>query len=105
MTAAVRRLPWSLLQTQWLDVPISAEVEGAIPTWGVFSESFERCLRNVSLHVSQCVEDRTCLESVVTEVVVGNLLVLVSQLGEQEKLDRLFVAADHLIARRAAPGE
>jgi hypothetical protein len=55
------------------------------------------------VHVSQWVDDRTSLESVVTEVVVDNLHLLVSQLGDREKLDRLFVAADLLIARRAAP--
>jgi hypothetical protein len=38
----------------------------------------------------------------VTEVVVQNIHLLVSQLPEKEKLDRLLVAADLLIARRAA---
>jgi hypothetical protein len=104
LSAAVRRLPWSLLQTQWLDVPIGANVGRASLTWGAFSEGFERCLRGVSLHVSQRVDDRRCLESVVTEVVVDNLHLLVSQLAEREKLDRLRVAANLLIARRAAPG-
>ena len=104
MSAAVRRLPWSLLQTQWLDVPIGADVGRASLTWGAFSEGFERCLRGVSLHVSQRVDDRRCLESVVTEVVVDNLHLLVSQLAEQEKLDRLRAAANLLLARRAAPG-
>ena len=55
-------------------------------------------------HVGQRVDDRTCLESVVTEVVVDNLHLLVSQLAEREKLDRLRVAANLLIARRAASG-
>jgi hypothetical protein len=104
LSAAVRRLPWSLLKTQWLEVPIGADAGRASPTWGAFSEGFERCLRGVSLHVSRRVGDRTCLESVVTEVVVDNLHLIVSQLGEREKLDRLLVAADLLIARRAAPG-
>jgi hypothetical protein len=40
----------------------------------------------------------------VTEVVVDNLYLLVSQLAEREKLDRLREAANLLIARRAAPG-
>jgi len=104
LTAVARRLPWSLLQTQWLDVPISADVGRASLTCGAFSEGFERCLRGVSLHVSQRIDDRTCLESVVTEVVVDNLHLLVSQLAEREKLDRLRVAANLLIARRAALG-
>jgi hypothetical protein len=42
LTAAVRRLPWSLLQARWLDVPIGADVGQARPTWGAFSEGFER---------------------------------------------------------------
>jgi hypothetical protein len=104
LSAAVRRLPWSLLQAQWLDVPIGADVGRASLTWGAFSEGFERCLRGVSLHVSQRIDNRTCLASVVTEVVVGNLHVLVSQLGEREKLDSLRLAANLLLARRAAPG-
>jgi hypothetical protein len=102
LTAAARRLPWSLLRAQWLDVPVVADVGQAFPTWGVFSEAFERCLRAVSLHVGPRIADREGLEGVVTEVVVENLHLLVSQLAEREKLDRLLVAADLLIARRAA---
>ena len=99
MSAAVRRVPWSLLKTQWLDVPIGADAGRACPTWRDFSEGFERCLRGVSLHVSRRVDDRTCLESVVTEVVVDNLHLIVSQLGEREKLDRLLAAADLVLVR------
>ena len=102
MTAAVRQLPWSLLRTKWLDVPVAAGVGQQNPTWGMFSESFERCLRDVSLHVGPRVADREGLEGVVTEVVVENLHLLVSQLGEREKIDHLLLAADLLIARRAA---
>ena len=68
----------------------------------MFSEGFERCLRAISLHVGQRVTDREGLERVVTAVVVENLHLLVSQLAEREKHDRLLVAADRLIARRAA---
>ena len=103
MTASVRRLPWSLLRARWLDVPIGADVGQARPTWGAFSEGFERCLRAVSLHVGPRVADREGLEEVVTDVVVENIHLLVSQLAEREKVDRLLVAADLLIARRAAP--
>jgi hypothetical protein len=102
LTAAVRRMPWSLLRAKWLDVPIAADVGQACPTWATFAEGFERCLRDVSLHVGQRVTDREGLEGVVTEVVVENLHLLASQLGQREKLDRLLVAADLLIARRAA---
>jgi hypothetical protein len=101
LIAAARRLPWSLLQAQWLDVPVGADVGQAVPNWATFSEGFERCLLAVSLHVGQRVADREGLEGVVTEVVVQNLHLLVSQLAEK-KLDRLLVAADLLIARRAA---
>jgi hypothetical protein len=101
LTAAVRRLPWSLLQAQWLDLPIGAEGGYTPPTWGAFSEGFERCLRGLSLHVCGRVNNRECLEDVVTEVVVENLHLLVSQLGEGEKLDRLLVAADLLMTSPA----
>lgn len=93
---------WSLLQTQWLDVPIGRDVSCANPTWGAFSEVFESCLLGVSLHVGRRVNDRTGLESVVTEVFIENLDVLASPLGEQEKLVRLLAAADLLIAKRAS---
>jgi hypothetical protein len=101
LNAADRRLPWSLLRARWLDLPIAALDEHA-PTWGVFSEDFDRCLRDVSLHVSQRVSDREGLAGVVTKVVVENLDLLVSLLGESEKRDRLLEAADLVIARRAA---
>jgi len=100
LTADARRLPWSLLQAQWLDVPV-AGVGQVRPTWADFVEGLERCLRDVSLHVGQRVTDREGLERVVTDVVVENLHLLVSKLGEREKRDRLLVAADLLIARRA----
>jgi len=93
---------WSLLQTQWLDVPIGRDVSRANPTWGAFSEAFASCLLGVSLHVGRRVSDRTGLESVVTEVFIENLDVLASPLGEQEKLGRLLAAADLLIAKRVA---
>jgi hypothetical protein len=54
------------------------------------------------LHVGPRVADREGLEGIVTEVVVENLHLIVSPLAEREKLDRLLVAADLLIARRAA---
>ena len=101
MTAAGRRLPWSLLQTQWLDVPVGLGVERTNPTWGAFSEDLGRCLEVVSAHVRRRVRDRACLEDVLTDVVVENLHLLVLPLGEREKLDRLLAAADLLITRRA----
>ena len=60
------------------------------------------CLRDVSLHVGQRVTDREGLAEVVTQVVVENLHLLVSQLGEREKIGRVLLAADLLIERRAA---
>ena len=102
LTAVARRLPWSLLRAQWLDVPVAADVEHECPTWATFAEGFERCLRDISLQVGQRVTDREGLEGVVTEVIVENLHLFVSQLGEREKRDRLLVAADLLIARTAA---
>jgi hypothetical protein len=102
LIAAVRRLPWSLLRAQWLDIPIVVPDEHARLTWGAFAEGFERCLRDVSLHVSQRVADRKGLEGIVTEVIVDHLDLLASLLGESEKRDRLLVAADLLIAQVAA---
>jgi hypothetical protein len=100
MTTTVRQVPWSLLQTEWLDVPIGADCVNL--TWGTFSEGLESCLRDVSLHVSRRLKGHERLESVVTDVVVENLHLFVSQLGQREKLDRLLIAADRLIARGAA---
>lgn len=100
-----RQLPWSVLQTEWLDVPIGRGAGHANPTWMAFSESFDVCLRGVSLHVARCVEDRARLERIVTEVVVENLDILVSQLGDSDKLDRLLSEAERLIEREARPSQ
>lgn len=104
LTAFIRRPPWSLLRTQWLDVPTGADAGHANLTWAAFSEVFEGCLQGVARHVGRRVDDRSSLEAVVTAVLVDNLDVLVSPLGEQERLGRLFAAADRLIARRALAG-
>ncbi len=104
LTVSIRRPLWSLLQTQWLDVPIAGHPGHVKPTWGAFSEVFEDCLQGVYRHVSRRVGDRAGLQGIVTGVFVENLDVLVSQLGTQEKLRRLLLAADVLIARRASPG-
>jgi hypothetical protein len=97
-----RQPPWSLLQTHWLDVPIRQDATQANPTWGAFSEAFESCLLEVSLHVGQRSNDRAGLERVVTEVFVENLDVVVSSLGAQEKVGQLLAAADRLMARRSS---
>ena len=103
VTAASRRLPWSLLRTEWLHIPVSPDAGRASPTWGVFAERFERCLRSVSSYVSQRVNDRERLERVVTEVVAENLHLLVAQLDAREELACLMAAADRLIVQRAVP--
>jgi hypothetical protein len=59
--------------------------------------------RPASYHVVRCVDDRARLESIVTEVFVDNLDILVSHLGDCDKLDRLLSAADRLIERGARP--
>lgn len=94
---------WSLLRTQWLDVPIGEAVGSGNPTWGAFSESFDACLRGVSCHVARCVGDRARLESIVTEVFVDNLDVLVSPLEKRDKLRRLLALADLLLERGSLP--
>lgn len=91
------RDPWSVLQTQWLDLPIGKAASDASPTWEAFSDAFEVCLQGVSLHVTRFVDDRASVESLVTVVFVDNLDVLVSQLGIRDKLDRLRTAADRLL--------
>ena len=94
------RYPWSLLQTQWLDVPIEMDPGAAPQTWEAFSEIFDVCLSEVSSHVARYVDDRVRLGRVVTEVFVDNLDVLVSHLGDHDKLHRLLVAADRVLERR-----
>lgn len=98
----IRRSPWSLLRTPWLNVPIGTDPVHAGLTWRAFSEVFEGCLRDVARHVGRRVDDRSSLEGIVTAVLVDNLDILVSSLGEQERLGRLLTAADLLIARRAS---
>ena len=100
-----RRLPWSLLQTEWLAVPVGRTAGHATPTWMAFSESFDVCLRDVSRHVARAVDDRARVERIVTEVLVDNLDVLVSPLGDREKLGRLLTAADLLIGQGPRPGQ
>jgi hypothetical protein len=103
LTGFARQLPWSLLQTQWLDVPIGEGAHDATLTWGAFSETFDACLRGVSLHVVRRVDDRARLECVVTQVLVDNLDVLVSQLADRDKLHRLLTAADLLLRGGGLP--
>jgi hypothetical protein len=98
-----RRAPWSLLQAQWLDVPINKDTNHASPTWEVFSETFGVCLWGVSEHLSRRVDDRRRLESLVTRVLVDNLEVLASHDGDREKLHRLLTAADLLLDEEAPP--
>ena len=104
MAAFNRDLPWSLLRTRWLDVPVGPKIGHASLSWGAFSEGLERSLEGVSRHIRRRVPDRERLERVVTEVIVGNLHVLVSPLGERAKLERLIAAADRVIAQRSARG-
>jgi len=103
MTGFAERPPWSLLQTQWLDVPIRVGADHANPTWEAFSASFDVCLQGVHLHLARRVSDRAHLESAVTEVLVDHLDILVSQLGNQEKLRHLLAIADRLL-ESAFPG-
>lgn len=92
-----RQRSWSLLETQWLDVPVGEDARYANLSWGAFAEAFDVCLQGVSAHVARRVDDQVRLGSVVTEVFTGNLDVLVSPLGNRDKLQRLLAAADRLI--------
>jgi hypothetical protein len=96
-----RQRPWSVLRTDWLDLPIGQDACHANLTWMNFAESFDLCLRGVSLHVAGCVDDRARLEGIVTRVFVDHLHVLVGRMGDCEKLDLLLSAADRLIEREA----
>jgi len=91
-----------VLRTLWLDVPIGREPGHANPTWGALSETLEACLRGITLHVARRVDERARLESVVTEIFVGNLDLLVSHVGDQEKLRSLSAAADLLLERETS---
>lgn len=104
LTAIVQRPPWSLLQTQWLDIPIGRRVSHDDLTWGAFSESFDGYLHAVSRYVSRGVKDGADVAGIVTEVLVENLAVLVAPIGDPEKLRRLLCAADLLIDRRLRSG-
>jgi hypothetical protein len=101
--AGARRSPWSVLRTPWLDIPTAKDPGQADLTWSALSETLESCLRGITLHVARCVDDRAQLESVVTEVFVGNLDLLVSHLGDREKLRCLSAAADLLLERGRFP--
>jgi hypothetical protein len=104
VTRLARELPWSVLQAEWFDVPIRQDAGHATPTWMAFSVSFDVCLRGVLRHVARCADDRAKLESIVTEVFAENLDILVSCMGDCDKLARLLSAADLLIERGAGPG-
>jgi hypothetical protein len=104
LSVLIRRPPRFPLRTQWLDVPIAGHAGPVNLTWGAFSEIFESCLQGVHRYVGRRVDDLASLEGVVSAVLVENLDVLVSPLGEQAKLGRLFTAADLLIAQRASAG-
>jgi hypothetical protein len=102
-SARALRSPWSVLQTPCLDIPTRKDPGHTSLTWGALSESLEFCLLGITLHVAQCVDDRAHLESIVTEIFVGNLDLLVSHLGDREKLRSLTTAADLLLERGPPP--
>lgn len=94
--------PWSQLQTDFLQIPVHKGAGRPTPTWEVFSERFDRCLRRVSFYVSRRVSDRETLGRIVTRVLVENLDFFVAPSDEPEELKRLRASADQLLALEAA---
>jgi len=93
---------WSRLQNVWLQLPVRKGAGRSSPTWDVFSDRFERCFRRVSFYVGRRVNDRESFERIVTDVLAGNLDLLIAQYGEMEELKRLKASADRLLALEAA---
>ena len=95
---------WSQIQTAWLQIPLPKGPWLAIPTWQVFSERFDRCLRRVSFYVSGRVSDRAARGRIVTQVLVENPDLFVAHCDELEELRRLEASADRLLALEATTG-
>jgi hypothetical protein len=93
---------WSQVRTAWLQIPLPWP---AIPTWQVFSERFERCLRRVSFYVNRRVSDRGARGRIVTQVLVENPGLFVAHCDELEELRRLEASADRLLALEAAASQ
>jgi hypothetical protein len=103
LTEIPHRTPWSLLNTAWLDVPIGTDAGGGSATWGDFCQSFDACLHTVSIRFARRVDDRAHLERLVTAVLVDNLGILASKLGESDKIQSICQAADRLLVPLATP--
>ena len=92
----------SRLETVSLQFPPRKDAERTSPTWEVFSECFDRCFRRVSFYVSRRVNDRESFERIVTEILAGNLDLLIAPCSELEELKRLKASADRLLALGAS---
>lgn len=93
---------WSQIQMAWLQIPLPNRSWRSIPTWRVFSERFERCLRRVSFYVNRRVSDRDTVGRIVTRVLVENPDLFIAHSDELEELRRLQASADRLLALDAA---
>ncbi|HXK25671.1 MAG TPA: hypothetical protein VMS55_23580 [Myxococcota bacterium] len=93
---------WSQIQTAWLQILLPKSSWRSIPTWQVFSERFERCLRRVSFYVSRRVGNRDVRGRIVTRVLIENPDLFVAHCDELEELRRLEASADRLLALEAA---
>jgi hypothetical protein len=96
------RALWSQVQTAWLQIPLPKCPWLAIPTWQVFAERFERCLRRTSFYVNRRVSDRGARGRIVTQVLVENPGLFVAHFDELEELRRLEASANRLLALEAA---
>jgi hypothetical protein len=96
---------WSQVRTDWLQIPLPKGPWPAIPTWQVFSERFERCLRRVSFYVNRRVSDRGARGRIVTQVLVENPGLFVAHCDELEELRRLEESADRLLALETAASQ
>jgi hypothetical protein len=97
-----QRALWSQIQTAWLQIPLPRRRWRSIPTWQVFSERFERCLRRASFYVKRRVSDRDTLGRVVTRVLAENPDLFIAHFDELEELRRLEASANRLLALEAA---
>jgi hypothetical protein len=93
---------WSQIQTAWLEIPPPKSSWRSVPTWQVFSERFERCLRRVSFYVSRRVGNHDVRGRIVTRVLIENPDLFVVHCDELEEMRRLEASADRMLALEAA---
>jgi len=95
--------PWTQLHTDWLHIPLPKRAGRAkTPSWEVFAERFDRCVRRVSFYVSQRVSDPEALSRIVMQIVIENPAFFTAESDDPETLRRLRASTEHLLALEAA---